>query len=789
VVLAAGACSAPSAPPSKEAPSHLNEAAINEAVRHVLVGNTHPLATLAHSIGRLPSERLIEHMQLVLQRSPDEEAQLHTLIDALHDKTSPQYRHWLSAEEFGNQYGVSRADVAVIVRWLQAHGMRVDHVPLGRMFIEFSGTVGQIEAAFHTEMHALRVKGEDHIGNLRDPEIPAELAKTVYGVHALHDFMPHPMRKDHGAIRRDAATGAWHRAGPSPNDTLPPFGGQCIANSNCTSGTCNVATGLCACTTNTQCSATLSGAAASCDPTAHTCVACQSNADCIGPSTCDTTLHACAETFHAVTPADFASIYNLNPLFAEGVTGTGQTVVVIEDNILKTTADVTTFRTAFGLSSYGGTFAQKTASGTAATCSTPRVNTAEGEAALDAEWAGATAPGAAIVLAACRDTVTTFGGLNALENLVNGASPPQVVSISYGECESDNGATANQSYVNAYQQAAALGVSVFVSSGDEGAASCDANQAVATHGIAVSGFASTPYNVAVGGTDFMDYYNSQFGGPATSTYWSASNTSTFGSALSYIPEIPWNDSCASQLIYSTPSIALGSYTQAYGATGFCNSTIGADFQTTGAGSGGPSSYSTQPSWQTGVYGLPTKSGGKRNLPDVSLFAANGAFGNFLLYCLTDTAEGGGPCVYSSSADSIALAAGGTSFAAPALAGIQALVNQKMGGAQGNPNYTYYKLAASQFGARGSTRCNSSAGAPASPTLPEPECIFNDVTVGDIAVNCTGTNCFGSTGTTVDGVLSSSTTALSPAYSAAKGWDYATGLGSVNAYNLVNAWSK
>jgi subtilase family serine protease len=136
-------------------------------------------------------------------------------------------------------------------------------------------------------------------------------------------------------------------------------------------------------------------------------------------------------------------------------------------------------------------------------------------------------------------------------------------------------------------------------------------------------------------------------------------------------------------------------------------------------------------------------------------------------------------------DTLSLAAGGTSFAAPSMAGIQALINQNMGGGgQGNPNYTYYKLAAAEQGARGSTRCNAS-----STSLPHAECIFNDVTLGDIVVNCTGTNCFGATGTTVQGALSTSTTVFAPAYAAGTGWDFATGLGSVNAYNLVTAWSK
>ncbi len=751
-------CAAPPAGGAADPLARIHVAAIDESRLVTLEGNTRPEASQANSVGPMEDGFLIEHMQLVLKRSPEQEAALEAHIDALHDKTSPLYQQWMTVGDFADQYGISPSDVAVIAGWLVSHGLVVDSVPPSRMFVEFSGTAAQVNAAFHTPMHHLKVKGVDHIANMSDPQIPEELAKVVVGVHALHDFMPHAMRKDRGAVKRDAATGKWRRT--TPDFTMPTYGVQCIKNSQCKSGTCNTATGLCKCTASNQCAATLSGAAAKCDVPTGFCVACQSNADCYGPSTCDTTTNACQQTYHAVAPADFATIYNLNPLFAEGITGKGQTVVVIEDTLIRNASDVATFRAAFGLG-YKGTFTQGTAAGTTA-CANPGVNGAEGEAALDAEWAGAAAPGAAIELASCADTTTVFGGLIAVQNLINGASPPPIVSISYGECESLNGNAANASYVNAYQQAAALGVSVFVSAGDEGAASCDANQTVATHGIAVSGFASTPYNVAVGGTDFMDYYNSQNGGPAVTTYWSPGNTASFGSALSYVPEIPWNDSCASKLLYSTPSIALGPFTQAYGATGFCNSNIGkAYFQTTGAGSGGPSNYSAQPTWQTGVVGLPTKSGGKRYLPDVSLFAGNGVWSHFYVYCMTDAVQGGAPCTYTSADDTLSLAAGGTSFASPAMAGIQALINQKMGGvAQGNPNYTYYKLAAAEQGAKGSARCNSAGGTAASPVLPHPECIFNDVTQGDIDLNCTGANCFGAGGTNVDGALSTSANGFS-----------------------------
>src|SRR5262249_25514504 len=149
------------------------------------------------------------------------------------------------------------------------------------------------------------------------------------------------------------------------------------------------------------------------------------------------------------------------------------------------------------------------------------------------------------------------------------------------------------------------------------------------------------------------------------------------------------------------------------------------------------------------------------------------------------------CTYTNTNDVLDLAAGGTSFSSPALAGIQALVNQKQGSKQGNPNAVYYQLAATEFGASGNAACNSSGGTATAPVLPASTCIFNDVTQGDIDVNCTGTtNCFGSTRsgrTTTQGALSTSSTTFTPAYAAGTGWDFATGLGTVNAANLVNQW--
>jgi subtilase family serine protease len=482
------------------------------------------------------------------------------------------------------------------------------------------------------------------------------------------------------------------------------------------------------------------------------------------------------QEFQAVVPA--------------GTTGTGQTVVVVEDTNFKA-ADWTTFRNKFGLTATKYPGAKLTqvhpASPSPNNCSNPGTNGDDGEASLDAEWASAAAPNAAIELISCADTATTFGGIIAIQNLINASTtPPAIISMSYGECEALTGAAGNATFKSAFQQAVSEGVSVFVSSGDEDAAACDRDAEIATHGIAVTGWGETIYNVAVGGTDFGDTYAG-----TNSTYWNATNSSTFESAKSYIPEIPWNDSCAGVLL---ATFETGSGIT-YGSSGFCNTAIGEQFLNDAGGSGGPSKCATgaptisgvvsgtckgygKPKWQVGFLGVPKDQ--VRDIPDVSLFAANGLWGHYYVFCDSDVANGGAACTGAPDTWS---GAGGTSFSSPILAGIQALVNQKNGSRQGNPNVAYYKLAAAEYGTTGSTACNSTLGKGVAST-----CVFYDVTQGDMDANCTGThNCYRPSGE--NGVLSTSDTAYKPAYGTTTGWDFATGLGTVNATNLVNAWSS
>ena len=474
---------------------------------------------------------------------------------------------------------------------------------------------------------------------------------------------------------------------------------------------------------------------------------------------------------YLVAPPDLATIYNFNPLFSQGITGTGQTIYVIEDTNLFTNNDWNTFRSTFGLSGYTGaslTTIHPQQNG-GSNCVNPGVNSDSGEAALDVEWASAAAPNAAIVVASCSDLIT------AALNVVNAANPPTIMSVSYGECEAQQGSATNATVNSMWQQGAAEGISIFVSAGDEDAAGCDDpdTENEASNGIAVNGLASTQYNVATGGTDFSDAYS-----VTTSTYWNSNNTSTGGSAKSYIPEIPWNDSCASQLLAT-----VFGYSTTYGSNGFCNSSTGSSiYLSFVGGSGGPSQIYGKPSWQSGFAGI--QNDNARDLPDVSLFAANGIWSHYYIFCWSDVKYSSDGAATCTGAPSTWSGAGGTSFTAPILAGVQALINEYTGSRQGNPNPVYYKLAAIEYGASGSTSCNSSGG-----NTVASSCIFYDVTLGDNDAVCTSgsPNCYDPSG--VYGVLSTSTGSFAPAYATQTGWDFATGIGTINVYNLVTNWAS
>jgi len=629
---------------------------IDENKLVTLRGNTRPEALNSKSDrGRVDDAFPMTHMLLQLRRPPELEQEFEEFIEQLTDKSSPNFRHWLMPAKQGQLYGPAQADLDTITAWLGSHGFAVDYTYANGMVMDVSGTAGQIREAFHTEIHKLDVQGESHYANIRDPKIPAALAPIIVGFVSMHNFKPQAMNK------------------PRVEYTFSGCGGSC----------------------------------------------------------------------YSLAPADFQVIYNLNPLYRLGLTGTGQTIVVVEDSDTYGT-DVATYRSTF-LSNYAGKVTTVHPSGSDS-CTDPGTNAADGEADIDAEVASAIAPNATIEVASCADTAT-FGGLLAVENLVNSAAPPAIISMSYGECETFNGAASNAAFNSAFQTGAAAGVSIFASAGDSGASSCAPlytnGSDYAYPGVGVTGWGETVYNVSVGGTDFQDTYNATKGSPATpvNTYWNSSNTVTESSAKSYIPEIPWNGSCAGYLLYNFLGDASG-----YGSAGLCSS---ATYRSTAAGSGGPSSCATggggahqtnyavvdgsctgyaKPAWQSGIFGNPAD--GVRDIPDVALFAANGLWGHYVTICFSDTGNGGTSC---SGTPSTWSGFGGTSVAAPTMASIQALVNEKWGIRAGNPNPTYYSIAKTEFGSAGNTACYSINQPP--PKGLAISCVFYDITQGDTVVDC------------------------------------------------------
>jgi len=431
---------------------------------------------------------------------------------------------------------------------------------------------------------------------------------------------------------------------------------------------------------------------------------------------------------HALAPADFATIYNINPLYQASptpITGTGMSIGVVgrSDIIAQ---DITDFRNVFAIN---GPAPVVLVNG-------PDPGDVSGddlEATLDVEWSGAIAPGAQVYFVNSGTTNDTDGTtLSELYIIENNLS--NVMTYSFGYCELATGAQPALEQSMA-EQAAAQGISFMASSGDAGAEGCDDpnSETVATGPIAVNLPASTPFTTAVGGTIFNE-------GSTPTTYWSATNNSTnLSSALSYIPEDVWNESCTTS----------------------CPASLGPNIL---AGGGGASVAFTQPTWQSGVTGIPT-TGNARYVPDVAFSAAV----NNDPYLLCFQAS----CVPNAQSQISFWAVGGTSASTPSFAGVMALVDQKMSlstgpnnsARQGLANYVLYPLAAAQQTAN--TACNASTT-----TLPASACVFNDVTVGNNAVP--GEVGYG-TGTA--------------SYQATAGYDQATGLGSLNVENLVNNWAS
>jgi len=362
---------------------------------------------------------------------------------------------------------------------------------------------------------------------------------------------------------------------------------------------------------------------------------------------------------HFVSPADFATIYNLKPLYDNGLDGTGETIAVVGQTQIHT-ADIDAFRTAAGLSpknlqlvSVDGTKGFKAGD--------------EVEADLDVEWSGAVARNATIlyVYTGSNSSQNVF---NALEYAIDNNLAP-VITTSYGNCEANLGSFTATLRADV-QQANSQGQTVTAASGDAGAADCETQTAKsATHGLAVDSPASVPEVTALGGNEFNgDATSTVTGGDAAADppFWGGTTggNDNLSSALAYIPEMAWNDTAAS----------IATSTGGLSATG-----------------GGVSTVFGKPAWQTAL----TLADGHRDVPDVSLTASPNHDGS--LICSQAAVTSSGSSATSCTAgfrDSLGNLSpvGGTSVGSPAFAGIVAILNQAtQSGGLGNINPTLYSL--------------------------------------------------------------------------------------------------
>jgi pseudomonalisin len=174
-----------SAAPAPAAPQPV----LDDGDRIVLTGNVHPLARPEHDFGKSDASLPMEQITLVLDMEPDKEAALKRLLAAQLDPASGKFHHWLSPEEFGNRFGRSAEDIGVVVGWLRAHGFTIDEVPPSRTWINFSGTAGNVDGAFQTEIHDYLVDDVLHHANATEPSLPRALASIVKGLATLHDFV------------------------------------------------------------------------------------------------------------------------------------------------------------------------------------------------------------------------------------------------------------------------------------------------------------------------------------------------------------------------------------------------------------------------------------------------------------------------------------------------------------------------------------------------------------------------------------------------------------------------
>ena len=734
---------------------------VDNSQRTVIHGQVPRIVQNSSDKGRLPANTPMRHMLLVLKPSFEQENELEKLIDQQHDKRTLNHHQWVTPEEFGEKFGVHDSDIGQVKNWLAGQGFAIEMVGKNKRIIEFSGVSGQVENAFQTEMHYFQTPhGEIHISANSDISVPTALRPVIAGLHGTHNFFKKPLMVN-------------------PTVLKPRIK---INNRKWTFGTLTSANTL-------------------------------------------------------VGPSDFATIYNTQPLLQAGINGTGVKIgIIAQSDILM--SDVQTYRQMFNLPLNNPNFVIPGED--------PGLSPGDdSESDLDAEISGGIAPMATVDFTPGASTLTIAGVDLSLMYMVEG-NTDDIISSSYGGCEAEDTAGQLSFYLAMSEQGAAQGQTLMVASGDSGPSECDdSGDNSETLGYAVGDNDGNAYVLSIGGTQFNEGGQSGSGSctySGTPTFWSASNGNGLSSALSYIPETPWNEaggsgSCDQSELWASnggvgadfqtpafqtnvggaiPGLPTGtdpflgdkvsSFTLSGTNTGYsgtatvtisgggCTTQYGCVFNnataTAKVTSGKVSLTLTNPG--QGYVSAPTVTingtcstncatavaniasitdpsvpgvvGPHRYQPDLAFNAA--AEHDPTAYCSE------GVCEVDSNGNVLSVGAvGGTSVAAPSYAGVQALVNQANGGRQGMPGYILYALAARQ------NYTNCAAEYSPNIVLPASNCVFNDPVQGNTNIcseSSNGTSC-----TTTNSVIG---------WPATTGYDFGTGLGSVNAYNLATQWS-
>jgi subtilase family serine protease len=620
-------------------PSRVVEA-IDETRLVTLRGNTHPLAEARFDKGLVDPGKLLERIVLVLKRSPEQEAALAAFNERQYDPKSPDFHHWLHAEEFGQLYGPSDADMALVTNWLENHGFQIYLVTKGRVSIQFTGTVAQVEAAFHVEMHNYLVNGEMHIANDRDPQIPQALAPVITGIGSLNNFFPKHYSHPGNYVKRDLKTGKYTELdsnSDSARRARPEFGY-------------------------------------------------------IDPTT--------SYQREMLTPYDVATIYNILPLWKEStpINGKGVKVAIVALSDV-VTSDFNTYRSSFGLpvgtlvTLHSGADPGITTSKGENTEDTEMVSaTAPGaEIVLVADVDNATTDGLV--------TAVTYIVENEVAPILTMSYGACELDLGSGgnSLYSQTFQQAATAGISSFVAAGDSGSAVCTSQ-DGTPPYAD------TYGLAVSGMASNQYVTAVGGTDlawpfstnaYTTYWNTT-NDPTTGasalgympeTAWNTTCTNP----LLLLVYTNYDDNEA--LCNAAVTLDKGLVEMASGGGGVsaCTTPTGSTPETC------KGSW-PKPSWQTGVKGIPAAN--QRALPDVAMFASygfqnsTGIPGSALLICQASLSPNES-CDYSNLNYIIYQENGGTSAASPMTAGIMAMVVQKTGSAQGLANPVLYQLAAKE----------------------------------------------------------------------------------------------